>query len=49
MPKESYETGDTPLDSVGIPAESLDSVNDDRREDDDQVDYYEDDDRDHQL
>jgi hypothetical protein len=49
MPDEPYETGDTLLDSEGTSAEPLDSMNDDRREDDNQVDYYEDDDRDHQL
>jgi hypothetical protein len=49
MPDEPYETGDTLLDSEGTSAEPLDSMNDDRREDDNQVDYYEDDDREHQL
>jgi hypothetical protein len=49
MPDESYENDGTLFDSKGTSAESSNSENDDRREDDDQVDYYELDDRDHQL
>jgi hypothetical protein len=49
MLDESHQTDGTFVDSEGTSAEPMDSVNDDRREDDDQVDYYEDDDRDHQL
>jgi hypothetical protein len=49
MPGESYETDGSLVGSRGTSVDPSDSVNDGRREDDDQVDYYEDDDRDHQL